>query len=194
AVIAHSPLGGPRRIARLRRDPMLRRDGASPEQVALAQVLGVSASIIAIPGARGVEAARSAVAAASLRVESPSRARKETRRRDGDVVLVMGIPGAGKSRASEPFVADGYERLNRDERGGTLADVADALDDALRRGTTRVVLDNTYLTRAQRSVVVETAAGHGVPVKCLWLDTPLAQAQVNMIERLLDRFGALPSP
>ncbi|HEX5146388.1 MAG TPA: AAA family ATPase, partial [Conexibacter sp.] len=67
-------------------------------------------------------------------------------------------------------------------------------DDALRRGTTRVVLDNTYLTRAQRSVVVETAAGHGVPVRCLWLDTPLAQAQVNMIERLLDRFGGLPSP
>jgi aryl-alcohol dehydrogenase-like predicted oxidoreductase len=194
AVLAHSPLGGPRRIARLRRDPMLRRDGASPEQVALAQVLGVSPSIIAIPGARSVEAARSAVAAASLRVESPSRARNETRRRDGEVVLVMGIPGAGKSRASEPFVADGYERLNRDERGGTLADVADALDDALRRGTTRVVLDNTYLTRAQRSVVVETAAGHGVPVRCLWLDTPLAQAQVNIIERLLDRFGVLPSP
>jgi hypothetical protein len=28
----------------------------------------------------------------------------------------------------------------------------------------------------------------------VWLDTPLAQAQVNLVERLLDRFGALPSP
>ena len=30
-------------------------------------------------------------------------------------------------------------------------------------------------------------------VRCVWLDTPLAQAQVNLVERLLDRFGSLPS-
>jgi hypothetical protein len=42
--------------------------------------------------------------------------------------------------------------------------------------------------------VVETAARHGVAARCVWLDTPLAQAQVNMVERLLDRFGALPAP
>ena len=106
----------------------------------------------------------------------------------------MGIPGAGKSRTAERFVADGYDRLNRDERGGTLGDIAAALDDTLQGGGTRVVLDNTYLTRAQRSLVVETAARHGVPVSCVWIDTPLAQAQVNMVERLLDRFGSLPSP
>jgi hypothetical protein len=28
----------------------------------------------------------------------------------------------------------------------------------------------------------------------VWLDTPLAQAQVNLVERLLDRFGSLPAP
>ena len=193
-VIAHSPLGGPRRIARLRRDETLRRDGATPEQVALAWVLGVSPSVVAIPGARSVEAVRSAVAAASLDVDSPPRRERTVVRRDGEVVLLMGIPGAGKSRASESLVADGYQRLNRDERGGTLTDVANALDEALGRGETRVVLDNTYLTRAQRSLVIETAAAHGVPVSCHWLDTPLAQAQVNMVERLLDRFGSLPSP
>jgi aryl-alcohol dehydrogenase-like predicted oxidoreductase len=187
AVIAHSPLGGPRRIARLR------RDGPAAEENALAWVLSVSPSVVAIPGARSVEAVASAVRAAS-REPVRSRPRRKAEQREGEVVLLMGIPGAGKSRTSERFLADGYARLNRDERGGTLKDVATALDDALRRGETRVVLDNTYLTRAQRSLVVETAAAHGVPVSCVWLDTPLAQAQVNMIERLLDRFGALPSP
>ncbi|HEY2776988.1 MAG TPA: aldo/keto reductase [Gaiellaceae bacterium] len=193
-VIAHSPLGGPRRIARLRRDDTLRRDGATPEQVALAWVLDVSPSVVAIPGARTPEAARSAVSAATLELDSTPAPRRRGARRDGEVVLLMGIPGAGKSRASERFVTDGFGRLNRDERGGTLTDVAEALDEALRREETRVVLDNTYLTRAQRSLVVETAAAHGVPVSCVWIDTPLAQAQVNMIERLLDRFGSLPSP
>ena len=28
----------------------------------------------------------------------------------------------------------------------------------------------------------------------LWLDTPLAQAQVNLVERMLERFGSLPDP
>jgi hypothetical protein len=57
-----------------------------------------------------------------------------------------------------------------------------------------VVLDNTYLSRASRNLVVETAARHGASVRCLWLDTPLAQAQVNLAARVLDHFGRLPSP
>ena len=106
----------------------------------------------------------------------------------------MGIPGAGKSRIAEEYVARGYLRLNRDERGGSLRELAEALDEALAGGARRVVLDNTYLTRASRSHVLEAAGRHGVAARCVWLDTPLAQAQVNLVERLLDRFGALPTP
>jgi hypothetical protein len=42
--------------------------------------------------------------------------------------------------------------------------------------------------------VVEAGRRHGASVRCIWLDTPLAQAQVNIVERLLDRFGTLPAP
>jgi hypothetical protein len=106
----------------------------------------------------------------------------------------MGIPGAGKSRVAEKLVARSYVRLNRDERGGSLRELAGALDEALSAGARQVVLDNTYLTRAARSYVVETAARRGLPTRCIWLDTPLAQAQVNVVERLLDRLGSLPTP
>jgi predicted kinase len=109
-------------------------------------------------------------------------------------VIVMGIPGAGKTLLARDYAGRGYERLNRDERGGSLRALATALDERLGAGARRVVLDNTYLTRAMRSHVVDAAARHGVPVRCVWLRTPLAQAQVNMVERLLERFGALPSP
>jgi hypothetical protein len=91
-------------------------------------------------------------------------------------------------------VRRGYVRLNRDERGGTLRALADELDAVLASGAPRVVLDNTYATRASRSHVLETALSHGARVRCMWLDTPLAQAQANMVERVLDRFGALPTP
>ena len=113
---------------------------------------------------------------------------------DGEVLLVMGIPGAGKSRLAGEYIARGYLRLNRDERGGSLRDLAAVLDEEMSAGAREFVLDNTYLTRASRSYVVDAAERHGLPVRCVWVDTPLAHAQVNIVERLLDRFGALPSP
>jgi adenylate kinase family enzyme len=110
------------------------------------------------------------------------------------VVLVMGIPGAGKSRLAQEYVSGGYARLNRDQRGGGLRALAEALETELENGTRRVVLDNTYLTRASRSYVLEAAARHDVPVRCVWLDIPLPQAQVNLVGRLLEQFGHLPMP
>ena len=212
AVIAHSPLGGPRRAGRLPRIDALAAAagalGATPAEVALAWLLSLSPAVVAIPGARRPETARSAAAAAALRLDAeqraaldrafgrvaPARSPRASAAPGADVVVVMGIPGAGKSRIAEEHVARGYLRLNRDERGGSLRDVAGALDEALAAGARRVVLDNTYLTRAARSHVVEAAGRHGAAVRCVWLDTPLAQAQVNLVERLLDRLGALPEP
>jgi hypothetical protein len=162
---------------------------------------------VALPGARTPETARSAARAGTLELSARERTslarafgraapvrRRATPPADADVLLVMGIPGAGKSRIAEGHVARGYLRLNRDERGGTLLELARALDEALASGARRVVLDNTYLTRASRSHVVDAADRHGVAVRCLWLDTSLQQAQVNLVERLLDRFGSLPTP
>jgi aryl-alcohol dehydrogenase-like predicted oxidoreductase len=206
ALVAHSPLGGPRRFPRLARDATLtevaREHEVTPAEAALAWVLALGPNVVAIPGARRPETARSAARAASLVLAAEDRARlgggrpraPRSRRRGGDVVLVMGIPGAGKSHLAAGYADRGHVRLNRDERGGTLREVADALDDVLAGGAREVVLDNTYLTRASRSHVVETAERRGVRMRCVWLDTPLAAAQVNLVERLLDRFGELPQP
>ena len=205
ALIAHSPLGGPRAVGRLLANESLRevadRRSSAPAEVALAWLLALSPAIVAIPGARRPETARSAAHAAALRLEDadlealgPPRPRAARRARGGDVVLVMGIPGAGKTRLAESYAARGFRRLNRDERGGSLRELAAALDEELAAGARELVLDNTYLTRAARSYVVETANRYGASVRCVWLDTPLAYAQVNLVERLLDRFGSLPSP
>jgi aryl-alcohol dehydrogenase-like predicted oxidoreductase/adenylate kinase family enzyme len=212
AVIAHSPLGGPRRAGRLARNAELvdvaDARGASPAEVALAWLLELSPAVVAIPGARRPENARSAARAAQLALNAgdravlarafgkprPARLERPRLREDADVVVVMGIPGAGKSRIAEEYVARGYLRLNRDERGGSLRALAEALEGELSSGVRRVILDNTYLTRAARSYVIEAASRHRLPTRCIWLDTPLAQAQVNLVERLLDRYGSLPTP
>jgi aryl-alcohol dehydrogenase-like predicted oxidoreductase len=208
AVIAHSPLGGPRRAPRLARNQALaevaKAHDATPAEVGLAWLLALSPQIVAILGARRPEAARSAAAAAKITLDPEERALLDRefgaasaarkRRTGAEVVLVMGIPGAGKTRAAEEYVARGFERLNRDERGGSLRELAGELDERLAAGARRVVLDNTYLTRASRSYVVEAASRHGASTRCVWLDTPLTQAQVNHVEWLLERFGSLASP
>ncbi len=216
-LIAHSPLGGPRRATTLDRRHELAeiaaRHNATPADTALAWLLGLSPAVVAIPGARRPESARAAARAAALelgpddqadltrafggtgRPARPAsvRASGETSAQ-GDIVIVMGIPGAGKSRLAAAYIERGHVRLNRDERGGSLRALAAELDERLAAGVRRAVLDNTYLTRAARSHVVETAERHSLAVRCVWLDTPLAQAQVNLVERLLERFGALPTP
>jgi aryl-alcohol dehydrogenase-like predicted oxidoreductase len=212
AVIAHSPLGGPRRARGLSRSQPLidvaTAHGASPAEVALAWLLDLGPAVVAVPGATRAETARSAARAATLALSAddrgalsrafgaaPQARHAQSRARDdAEVVLVMGIPGAGKSRLADEYVARGYLRLNRDERGGSLREIARELDDALASGKRRVVLDNTFLSRAIRSYAVEAATRHAVPARCIWIDAPLAQAQVNLVGRLLELVGALPSP
>lgn len=205
ALMAHSPLGGVRRAGRVARDAALveiaAARGATPEEVALAWLVALSPAVVPIPGARRPETARSAARAATLVLDEreraalgPARPARSRRPQRGDVVVVMGIPGAGKTRIAAAYEHDGYLRLNRDERGGSLRALGETLDGTLAGGARRIVLDNTYLTRAARSFTLEAAAAHGLPVRCIWLDTPLAQAQVNLVERLLDRVGRLPAP
>ena len=215
-LIAHSPLGGPRRAGRLNRRHELAQIAAThhvtPAEAALAWLLALSPVLVAIPGAGRPETARSAARSSALRLCDreqatltaafagawrPARERGTTSAQmndRGEIVIVMGIPGAGKSWLAAGFVERGYLRLNRDERGGSLRSLAEDLDEQLLAGVRRAILDNTYLTRAARSYVIETADRHDLTVRCVWLETPLAQAQVNLVERLLERFGSLPTP
>jgi aryl-alcohol dehydrogenase-like predicted oxidoreductase/predicted kinase len=205
AVIAHSPLGGPGRAGRLARRPDLADAAAaaasSPAEVALAWLLQLSPAVVAIPGARRPETARSAARAALLALPAAAnplirfpRAAPAVRSDQAEIVLVMGIPGAGKSRVAGEYADRGYVRLNRDERGGALRELAEELEHRLEAGEQRVILDNTYLSAAARSYVIDVARRHGIPARCLWLETPLAQAQINLVQRLLESFHALPTP
>jgi aryl-alcohol dehydrogenase-like predicted oxidoreductase/histidinol phosphatase-like enzyme len=212
-LVAYRPLAGERR-ERLARDPVLARiaadRGVSPEEVALAWLMSLG-DVVPIPGATTTASARSLGVSRELQLTEAERGRLDerfgarslrvprARRRpaagaDGDVVLVMGMPGAGKSTLARELEAGGYERLNRDERGSSLAALVRALDEGLAAGRRRWVLDNTYPSRASRNEVIECAWRHGVPVRCVHLTTELAAAQVNAVTRMIAAHGRLPMP
>ena len=48
--------------------------------------------------------------------------------RDGEVVLIMGLPGAGKSTSPNPSWRAATPALNRDTAGGSLSDLLPEID------------------------------------------------------------------
>lgn len=106
-----------------------------------------------------------------------------------EVVIVMGIQGAGKSVSVSSYVDAGYARLNRDQQGGSLNDLIPRLRQLLASGKTRVVLDNTYPSRASRAPVIAAAQQYRIPVRCLFLQTPVAEARINVVLRMLSKYG-----
>ena len=207
-VICHSPLGGPRKYAELSRQSWLAErakvDGCSLHEWALAALMAIDRNVVVIPGARRVETVNSCLRATLVRL--PEEASGVLRRfvspltptlspaGEREVVLLMGIQGSGKTTRVTAKLAQGYTRLNRDEEGGTLAKLHDKLGVMLRSGVQRVVLDNTYVTREQRRGVLEVAVKHGVPVRGVWHEIDLAQAQVNVVLRMLEVHGRLLPP
>lgn len=213
-LIAHRPLGG-NQSSRLARDPALleaaAQCSASPHEIALAWLLDLAPNVVPVPGATRVTTARSIGRALATRLSDADRERldqrfgghllrasRESRKpasgTDGEVVLVMGMPGAGKSVVARVLEERGYQRLNRDLRGGSLSSLVRELDAGLARGGRRWVLDNTYPSRKSRNEVIECAWRHGVPARCVWVATSLADAQINAVTRLVEAHGRLPTP
>jgi len=159
--------------------------------------------IVPLPGATRIETARSAARAGALALDAEAVAALRAHwlgeaapapARQGEVVVIAGMPAASKSTRAADFVARGYLRLNRDERGGTSRELARELDRAVASGADRVVLDNTYPTRASRAPIVAPARRHGLPARCLVMTTSLEQAQANAVTRMLDQFGRFLEP
>lgn len=214
--IAYRPLGGrksqPRTKSAAALNEVALRHGATPFEIALAWLKDLAEVIVPIPGVTRAETARSAVRAHLLRLTDADRAVLDaqfehgrmlrqrsglrlaapTRQDAAEIVLVMGLPGAGKSTIAGRLVADGYRRLNRDEAGGTLRSLLPALRRSLSGETTRIVLDNTYVTRQSRAAVIHAASELGVRIRCVWVDTSVDDAQVNAVTRLVKRYGKLP--
>jgi aryl-alcohol dehydrogenase-like predicted oxidoreductase/predicted kinase len=216
-LLAYRPLGGTGRRQRVAADPTLREiassHSATPEEIALAWLRGLSDLIVPLPGATRLETVASIARVPRIALTDRDREQLEARFSagrgfraapsvtvahstpsppDAEIMLVMGLPAAGKSTVAKALAEQSYHRLNRDEAGGTLRDLVQEMDRAIASGVSRILLDNTYISRKSRAEVLRAAAARALPVRCLWLTTDLETAQVNAATRIVSRYGRLP--
>ncbi|MBI3408374.1 MAG: HAD-IIIA family hydrolase [Planctomycetes bacterium] len=227
--LAHRPLGGYAKVARLAKDkvlaPLAERHKATPHEIALATLLDAAPHVVPLSGATRVESVRSSLAALGIKLDVSDRTALSVKfpftpgpdavsaltptatpvglptlgagAGPGDkpeVVILMGIQGAGKSQLVSEYVDKGYVRLNRDIEGGKLDDLIPRLREHLASGRNRVVLDNTYPSRLSRAPVIAVAHAHGVPVRCRNLQTPPGEARINIVIRMLRKYDKLLGP
>lgn len=222
AFLAHRPLGGHSRRKAASESFVLKtlaeRHRATPEEIALAALKLIDPAIIPLIGATRLQSVRSSLKALSISLDvsdqmalsmeftlsattlasggdfteveaSPIEPRSEP-----DIVVIMGIQGAGKSDRVLPFAQQGYVRLNRDELGGTLEDLNMRLQMLVAQGHRRFVLDNTYANQASRRAVIQIGQASGIPVRCVFIDTPLNEAWQNIAHRMVTRYGVPLGP
>lgn len=212
-VLAYRPLGGRKGIARTASHPALKdiadKHSATPFEIALAWLSSLSPLIVPLPGATRVATAESAARAIGLALTDDDRGRFDELcpssrvlrgsttthvmpvRAGAEIVLIMGVPGAGKSTLAREYETRGFHRLNRDQTGGTLRGLADDVARAVAGGHSRLVLDNTYVSRKARAPMLHAAAALGIPVSGVWLDTTIEDAQMNAASRIVERYGRL---
>jgi HAD superfamily hydrolase (TIGR01662 family) len=220
AFMAHRPFGGHVKAEKLLRNravkPLVARHGITPHEAALAALTNLEQAVLPLIGPTRRETLDSCLKALDQRLDATDWEALSTKisfvatdsarlaleqpetpansASGAEVVIIMGIQGAGKSTVVEPYLEAGYERLNRDIIGGKLDDMVPLLAEHLEAGRRQVVLDNTYPTQVSRFGVVQTAHRFGVPVRCKFLATSFADASINVANRILERYEKLLGP
>jgi len=112
-----------------------------------------------------------------------------------EIVITVGYPGSGKGTYVKPLLAQGYLCFNRDTLGGKTSKVNSPIYEAAREafawGCRHFVFDNTYGQVGSRAAAVAFAQEVGLPIRVLWLQTTLEQAQLFAARRQMQRYGTV---
>jgi len=107
------------------------------------------------------------------------------------LIMVLGYPAAGKTTvAMRDYVGHGFVRLNRDEEGGKVIALLPKVELTI-KSKNNVVMDNLFMTAADRKPFIERAVALGAEVHAVVVKTSIEDAQVNALNRMWDRYSQI---
>lgn len=107
-----------------------------------------------------------------------------------ELVILVGLPAAGKSTIVEEYITKGYHIISRDILGGTLENVNKILFNDIKLFD-KIILDNTYMTKESRKEVISIGKQNSFKVTCIHLNTSVEDAQFNAVTRMIKTQGKL---
>ncbi len=103
---------------------------------------------------------------------------------DREVVILVGMQGSGKTSYCETLLPD-YQRISQDESPRSYRGIVLRLEELLRVGTPRIVIDRTNPMRKQRQQFAALARAAGYRLRIIYLATPVEICR----ERIRNRKG-----
>lgn len=92
-----------------------------------------------------------------------------------EIVIMVGIPGSGKSTIAKSMLPLGYEIISGDT-AKTWQKMIAALKKSYEGGKRRFVIDATNVTPEHRKRYIDFGDSVGLPSKCIYVDTPVKVA------------------
>lgn len=107
-----------------------------------------------------------------------------------EVIMMVGLPGSGKSTYIYQYVNQGYVHLSRDKEGGKVISLVPLLENYITSGKS-VILDCTFLKSSDREVFIDKCNEFSVPIRCCFMSTKAEDCQINILNRMWDRYGKI---
>lgn len=98
-----------------------------------------------------------------------------------EVIIMIGYPGSGKTTIAKQYEKTGYTVISGDEykTGPAMIKAAAAAATAVKS----IVFDSTSGTKEKRQMFVKFAQEHKLPVRAIWVKTPIDEAMERNKQR-----------
>jgi len=105
-----------------------------------------------------------------------------------EIVMMVGIPGSGKSEYSKLYTDKGYDRWNRDTEGGSIKNLVPKVINSIKAGKS-VVVDNTHTNIEGRKLFIDVAKQYNISIKAYFFNTSKEDCQINVLNRMFKLTG-----
>uniref|UniRef100_A0A6C0CS41 Polynucleotide kinase n=1 Tax=viral metagenome TaxID=1070528 RepID=A0A6C0CS41_9ZZZZ len=97
-----------------------------------------------------------------------------------EVIVMIGYPGSGKSSfVKEQLEPKGYVRID----GDVFTTGSKMVKEASKYSNKSIVFDATNPTYERRNIYIEFAKKMNIPIRCIWVTTPIEEALERIKER-----------